>query len=1529
MISKGLGTLKANWETAADAQIDALVMVVSNSDAFNTTAEYQDYMRRELEVQKQAKLKDWELAAETRIQFERELFLKKISDQNLTDAVDKSDNTVSTNQSDVLSAERKSEQVANASQGETVWDQAEKRLEQESQLWQKDFENDIDDGLYQFQTAIGILDQDHANFLQSIDDTQAQFDTNLAIIYSYEKNVRDGIKNSIGMLENFQNNFQFELDQSVGGKAVENDLTSALFSLHTSSGGALNAKLKGAAAGTELDVFNTYLDEQANNICICDPSCAGNQGSAQSALDIMQTHVMTDADAKAKFQTALADTYNDPADTNPFGTLVQKIKTIGAGMMESQTQNELAVLTSSLRDGLNNNAPLSTLMSTMTDFMNLKEQMAADNRDYWSGITRGTNPYTVDISGQGDASPGDARIQTIMNYYASGRDQSHITNYINTNLDARVIEGLGNVDIHGFTDPYPGSLHHSNDNGQYYSQAGTNAFVYNGEHWYRRNDRFGSRSGYNKVWERRDESTLRITMHYNWYDPRADSNQSIWSGYFDELKPVTDHWENTLLPAIQTWEAQANKYKDDFAAWKIESAAQKTAANAAHAQGRKDLLLNQDEWLGQMAQEYRLGKKQWRMIQSGINEKKEEFSKKMTGSAGDFEKESKAIIEKLFSAVPSGPRSAPQISKSLQTARARMPGLTQEFLSRGAKNVPDSRQMNTILNQFEKAAQGIFQISLAGGLNEKVIGARDSAIEATQRYLSSAGYKTEVMADGRVRGVRQINSGGARQVGGDGTSAGDYEAVMRDQVLVIAAPGATALTDTGSLFDKWDAGSIMQDFAGSMQESGKEAQARQANMTQQMRDDAQFAVDMQKKFIEDRKDRIKLAVQYKAATSGGPGSWIRSAFMGMIGGASLGDAIGEQMNNQMSSMVADATGLPQGLFDSYLADPSAGWKEAGSSYASSATESLYYQSIADATGLPMELVSGMGTDGSNMKEALQSYTETLVAKGIEDATGVEGLSAVLMKQLSDKKARDKEKADATKNAVKTGLSICTMVCNFIPVYGNIAAAASTGALALIETYDAAQEGGGDKAVFAAAASGVANAYLDTKTGGALNVGLTYTDEDGWGGSVTGGHKGAGGTLNFQEGKGLTSASVGYSEGDFIANVNWTPDEGFAGTVDYDNGSFAAGITVAEGQGLTDAYAGYSNGEGLTAGLFYNQDTGYSAEVRHENNSGEIDYSAGVNYGHDGVVDDACANHLNGDISANASWKPGEKIQATAGYDNGDNMAGFINWTEGQGVTDAAFNYDSDSINANAIYNQENGFAGHAIGTLAGFTGSAEYLSGSGLSLGLTHNLTNGGFAPTGDEDLDAILINQFGSASYLETQRNKLDGIRERQTSQSTGEFISPAGWEDLKHADLIDPDPERIVSDAEITRMAESKEHNFKKYVDSAGNSRYYSREDTNYDVNQEQMKFILGDDYRNRRDQLVQEENARLEKIKKERYQKWLTVNPHTIELKDGTLIRGTSPLQPNFKNEFKVSQYNWDGTLAHEEKIDKSQVRKVSGY
>ncbi|MCC6275832.1 MAG: hypothetical protein IT569_08230, partial [Leptospiraceae bacterium] len=153
--------------------------------------------------------------------------------------------------------------------------------------------------------------------------------------------------------------------------------------------------------------------------------------------------------------------------------------------------------------------------------------------------------------------------------------------------------------------------------------------------------------------------------------------------------------------------------------------------------------------------------------------------------------------------------------------------------------------------------------------------------------------------------------------------------------------------------------------------------------------------------------------------------------------------------------------------------------------------------------------------------------------------------------------------------------------------------------------------GGIQGALVGAIGGAANAYVSSYTGGAVNVGLSYTKEGGFGASVSGGVKGVAsvgisasqhGGVSVNAGIEINpaiKASISASKdgvqtnldvGKISVGVNYSKDGGFGGSIGYKGDNFTAGLNIGPG-GKTSALLGATTTDGKYSGGLEFKSTG--------------------------------------------------------------------------------------------------------------------------------------------------------------------------------------------------------------------------------------------------------------------------------------------------------------------------------------------------
>lgn len=203
-----LTAIEANWEAAVDAQIAQEMGLVSQSDAFNANPEYQLFIQNALLLQKQESMYAWEEQADALIQQNRTVFLTSLNAGSVEQAQEGAKDALT---------------QAQTPQSNPV--------SQEHQEWRNDYNAQLEQGFYDYQSALGALGQDYAAYLQEMNATDQQFQQNLGNLQASEQRVRDGIQAQTLGMRDYLNNTGLFYDQNGNLNAEGLELKTLLDSL--------------------------------------------------------------------------------------------------------------------------------------------------------------------------------------------------------------------------------------------------------------------------------------------------------------------------------------------------------------------------------------------------------------------------------------------------------------------------------------------------------------------------------------------------------------------------------------------------------------------------------------------------------------------------------------------------------------------------------------------------------------------------------------------------------------------------------------------------------------------------------------------------------------------------------------------------------------------------------------------------------------------------------------------------------------------------------------------------------------------------------------------------------------------------------------------------------------------------------------------------------------------------------------------------------------------------------------------------
>ncbi|RHX84748.1 TIGR04388 family protein [Leptospira stimsonii] len=166
LVNQQFVSFKADWETQANIEFTNILSTVTQTDGVVGNQAYIDYVTNYLNLEKEDAAKNWEALASARIQEERNYFLASLQGTQ----VDALGNT-----------------IPNPSNGSTS---------QALEEWNSNFQQNVQVGLYEFQTALTNLQTTFQSMWNSISSTDAEFAANLQQIEAFESQVRSTVQSN-------------------------------------------------------------------------------------------------------------------------------------------------------------------------------------------------------------------------------------------------------------------------------------------------------------------------------------------------------------------------------------------------------------------------------------------------------------------------------------------------------------------------------------------------------------------------------------------------------------------------------------------------------------------------------------------------------------------------------------------------------------------------------------------------------------------------------------------------------------------------------------------------------------------------------------------------------------------------------------------------------------------------------------------------------------------------------------------------------------------------------------------------------------------------------------------------------------------------------------------------------------------------------------------------------------------------------------------------------------------------------------
>ncbi|UOG50969.1 TIGR04388 family protein [Leptospira noguchii] len=265
-VNNGEQVIEAAWETSVNAEIEAIVGGVTNSDSVNNVNVYKDAVRAQLELQKQQAKNQWIADANAYIQAELQIFLAVLSQNtsnNVTSSNTNAVNTVNpTVQAVTTTPASQGTNPAQAAQsyyqGSQLWDSKWQDLLSKQSTWEQNSLNSIQNGILQWNQSITGLENDKLAYLNGIEQTKAQWLANKQLIQNAQSQMRSALQSTITNIRNQENQLKNSASSDPSLVAVFGDMDGLLDDLQD----ALNSN---SSLGTLAETLGNFFQSQISN----------------------------------------------------------------------------------------------------------------------------------------------------------------------------------------------------------------------------------------------------------------------------------------------------------------------------------------------------------------------------------------------------------------------------------------------------------------------------------------------------------------------------------------------------------------------------------------------------------------------------------------------------------------------------------------------------------------------------------------------------------------------------------------------------------------------------------------------------------------------------------------------------------------------------------------------------------------------------------------------------------------------------------------------------------------------------------------------------------------------------------------------------------------------------------------------------------------------------------------------------------------------------------------------------------------
>ncbi|WP_407936686.1 TIGR04388 family protein, partial [Leptospira santarosai] len=265
-VTNGEQVIEAAWEIGVNAEIEAILGGVTTSDSVNNVNVYKDAVRAQLELQKQQAKSRWLADVNAYVQAELQIFLAALSQNTSNNVTASNTNAVNTinptvqamTTTPVSQATNPAQAAQSYYQGSQLWDTKWQDLLSKQNTWEQNSLSAIQTGILQWNQSITGLENDKVTYLNSIEQTKAQWLANKQIIQNAQTQMRSALQSTITNIRSQENQLKANASSDPGLTSVFGDMDELLEDLQD----ALNSN---ASLGTLAQTLGNFFQNQISN----------------------------------------------------------------------------------------------------------------------------------------------------------------------------------------------------------------------------------------------------------------------------------------------------------------------------------------------------------------------------------------------------------------------------------------------------------------------------------------------------------------------------------------------------------------------------------------------------------------------------------------------------------------------------------------------------------------------------------------------------------------------------------------------------------------------------------------------------------------------------------------------------------------------------------------------------------------------------------------------------------------------------------------------------------------------------------------------------------------------------------------------------------------------------------------------------------------------------------------------------------------------------------------------------------------